>query len=215
MIIIKSKTPIKKNNNLTEYKYHIQCNDKDYTLFWKDHELPIIYDYKYDNEMSKFNWYVLQNGYVVSSNDTDTIYMHKFIAKLARIKEYDNDELTADHINWNKLDNRVKNLRMVIQEQRNNKTFRSDKKPPCQELIDAGVTELPKHIRWDNSEKKFIIDKHPHLINEVTQGIRSKPMMSGSKSVKLTIIQKYQDILSRLKNLDDLVILRQMNSGTP
>jgi hypothetical protein len=207
MIIIKSKTPIKKirSSNELKYKYHIQYDNIEYyALFWKDLKYPIVYDYEIDNEISKFNWYILQIGYA-STHDDDVNYMHKFIAGLAKIKNYDNDDLTVDHINWEKLDNRVKNLRMATQGQQNsNRDTRSDKKPPCEELINAGVTELPRYIRWDNTEKKFIIDKHPQLIKEVTQGIRNKPMMSGTKSVKLTIVKKYQDIISRLQDLDEL-----------
>jgi hypothetical protein len=87
-------------------------------------------------------------------------------------------------------------------EQNSNRHTRADKKPPCEEIQALGITELPKHVRWDKTEKKFIIEKHPVLLDEVQHGIRKKACMSGSKSVTLTILQKYQDILARLDDLN-------------
>jgi hypothetical protein len=69
-------------------------------------------------------------------------------------------------------------------------------------LIDNGIEELPRHVRWDNSEAKFVIEKHPILVQEVQQGKRKKAVMSGTKSKSLTVVQKYQDILARLQELD-------------
>jgi DNA-binding ferritin-like protein (Dps family) len=207
MIIIKSKNAINKVKGSDEikYKYLIDYNGIEYyALFWDSIKYPIIYDSKFDNEISKFNWYILQIGYASTHND-EINYMHKLISKLAKIPNYENADLSVDHINREKLDNRIKNLRMATQGQQNsNRDTRSDKKPPCQELINIGVLELPKYVRWDNTEKKFIIEKHPQLIKEITQGIRTKPTMSGTKSTKLTVIQKYQDIISRLQDLDEL-----------
>lgn len=144
-----------------------------------------------------FIWIVNGSGYAWTKGIG---YMHHNIAETMGI--YDPDK-TIDHINCIKLDNRKKNLRSATQsEQNSNRPSRSDKIPPCQELQDAGVTELPKFVRWDKSEQKFIIEKHPVLVNEVNQGIRKKATISGSKSVKLSVLEKYKDILARLDELD-------------
>ena len=182
-----------KNTNIYKYKYYVTLNGKNYiSLFWDGLENPIVYDEDDDEEVGKHNWYVMQVGYASSRGK----YMHKLVHKC------DND-MTVDHINEVKLDNRKCNLRTASQsEQNSNRAIRSDKLPPPQELIDAGITELPKHIRWDKSEEKFIIEKHPTLLNEVSQGIRKKPFMSGTKSKKLTILQKYSDIKARLEELN-------------
>jgi hypothetical protein len=83
-----------------------------------------------------------------------------------------------------------------------NNNMSMEKKPPPQELIDAGIPTLPRYVLWNESESKFVIDSHPALKEEVKQGLRKKPVISGSKSQKLTIIQKFQDILARLQELD-------------
>lgn len=76
----------------------------------------------------------------------------------------------------------------------------SNKVSFCEEELQ--FKELPKFVRWDKTELKFIIEKHPQLIKEVDHGVRKKPVMSGSKSKTLSIVQKYKDILARLQLLD-------------
>lgn len=196
-----SKTEIQKVKGKDEYKYKylLKKNDNNYyALKWNSLENPIIYDYEYDTVLSESNWYIMSIGYANNHEE----YMHRLIAKLANFAVND---YTIDHINEYKLDNRVKNLRIATQSQQNeNRVSRCDKVDPCEELKKIGVDEFPRYVRWDRTEKKFVIDKHPWLITEVKQGLRKKATMSGSKSSKISIIEKYQDILSRIKELDQL-----------
>ena len=90
-------------------------------------------------------------------------------------------------------------------EQNSNRQIRSDKKPPTQELIDAGITEFPKYVTWNDKDKKFVIDCHPKLIQDIKDGIRKKAIMNGTKSTKLTIQEKYKDILARLNELNNQI----------
>ena len=203
---VSTKSEINKMKGTNEHKIKYIISEDGNNIYValivnKDLEHPIVYDNTCDEIILKYNWYIHHMGYAFNASAN---YMHIFIAKNKKISDYDNEKLSVDHINREKLDNRIKNLRMATQGQQNsNRDTRSDKKPPCQELIDVGIEELPKYIRWDKSEKKFVIDKHPHLVNEVTKGIRKRPEMSGTKSAKLTIIQKYQDILARLEEFDN------------
>jgi len=204
---ISEKIELNKIKSKEEYKikYAISENNinKYYALIVNNQDKnPILYDINNDYYINKYDWHVNGGGY---ANNKIVGYMHSLISHYNKIKDYDNENLSVDHINRIKFDNRVKNLRMATQGQQNsNRDTRSDKKPPCEELIALGINELPKYVRWDNTEKKFIIEKHPQLVKEVTQEIRKKPIMSGTKSSKLTIIQKYQDIIARLEELDEL-----------
>lgn len=205
VLSIVAKLDINKIKGSDEYKFKYIISEDGINTYIalivnKNLQQPILYDYICDNLLLKHNWYIHHMGYAfnISAN-----YMHRLIALNEKIPNYDNENLTVDHINRIKLDNRIKNLRMASQsEQNSNRDSRSDKKPPCDELIEAGVLSLPKYVRWDKSEKKFVIDKHPYLVNEVKQNNRKNPEMSGTKSIKLTIIQKYQDILARLEEMN-------------
>jgi len=170
-------------------------------IWWQNIDEMIVYDACMDRRLSAFNWHLNTAKYVCAHMDDTLIYMHAYI-------KYDIQNnakfhgLSVDHINTKPTDNRLANLRLATQAQQNsNRASRSDKEKPCQELIDAGVEELPKFVRWDKGECKFIIEKHPKLLKDVAQGLRKKAMVSGSKSTKLSVLEKYQDILARLKEL--------------
>lgn len=203
--------------NDVKYKYTIETETgvKYCILKWTDSPY-ILYDYEFDDELSKYNWsYHSPTGYVYTHfNDENhtRLYMHSLITKLAKIDNYDNENLSVDHIVYsNKTDNRVCNLRMATQSTQNsNRGTRSDKKKPCQELLDIGINELPRFVRWDKSEGKFIIEKHPALLKEVEQGIRKKPVMSCAKGNK-TIKEKYDDAISRLDILNKSSIVIKEN----
>lgn len=161
---------------------------------------PLVFDQKYDTDhISNYTWSVSTSGYAQAR---DVGYMHTLVAKLKGMEIPQG--MSIDHINRCKLDNREINLRVATQsEQNSNRNTRSDKIPPCQKLVDNGITELPKYVRWDKLEEKFVIEKHPALNAEVQEGKRKKAVMSGSKSKSISIIEKYQDILARLQQLKD------------
>ena len=159
----------------------------------------ILYDYEYDKEFSDKKWRVYSNGYAAISRNT----MHRIVIDFLNITMEKKE--SVDHINWYKLDNRKSNLRIAtMSEQNSNRDTRQDKKKPHKELIEAGVTELPRHVRWDKTEQKFIIEKHPYLLQEVKDGVRKKAIMSATKNKQCTILEKYQDVLARLIKLDEL-----------
>jgi hypothetical protein len=95
---------------------------------------------------------------------------------------------------------------MATQSQQNaNRCTRRDKLSPHQSLKEIGIKELPRHVRWDNTEKKFIIEKHPVLRKQVEAGQRRKAVMSGTKQQHLSVVEKYNDILERLQQLDSMM----------
>lgn len=65
----------------------------------------IIIDKKCLDVVNKYKWFVMDQGYAVTKFNNKRIYMHHLFIKKGK---YD-----VDHINRNKLDNRVENLRAV------------------------------------------------------------------------------------------------------
>jgi hypothetical protein len=174
-------------------------NNKLYAMYWSKLKTnPIVYDLDSSAVVDAHQWFYSSTGYMYNHGTTT---MHKMLADHYGISR---PGYTIDHINCCKLDNRRKNLRAATQgEQNSNRGSRSDKLAPPQELVDAGIDELPRHVRWDGSESKFVIECHPFLINQVRQGTRKKATMSGTKSTKCTVLQKYQDIIARLEEMND------------
>ena len=191
-----------------KYIIHDTNTQKQYVvLSWdKIEKQPIVYDNEFDGDVSGYNWSVYQYAMITHREHnqyTSYEYMHQFIMTRADGSQMDVMGDTIDHINEYKLDNRVANLRIANMSMQNaNRATRNDKKPPHADLIAIGITDLPRHVRWDNVEKKFVIEKHPALVRHVELGRRKKPMESGTKSNKATIQQKYEDVLARLNALN-------------
>lgn len=130
--------------------------------------------------------YVQLNGYPYFRcvSDGACVTHHSFI-----MDKMNNSHIpkghSIDHINWQKTDNRRENLRMASQAvQNSNRTQRTDKHPPPPELLALGIMNLPRLVRWDVGEKKFVID------------VQNK--VSGSKSNQVTTINKFRGILNKL-----------------
>lgn len=185
----------------TKIRYDIETdNGNKYIAFTWDllEGKPIVYDAEFDEVLNN-SWSITTSGY---SWNKEVGYMHSIIAKKCNLVLRYNESI--DHINGYKLDNRKVNLRVATQsEQNSNRGTRSDKIKPADELIEIGVEELPRYVRWDKGEGKFVIEKHPYLIQEVNEGKKKKAAMSGTKSKSIGIVEKYKDILARLKELDD------------
>lgn len=161
---------------------------------------PIVYDKELDVCISSATWVFHEGtGYCFGRKTT----LHRVIAQHENLEGLNDKTLSVDHINWCKNDNRAVNLRMATQsEQNSNRATRRDKLPPMQTLVDCGVHQLPRYVRWDKSESKFVIEKHPVLLQEVSQGLRKKATMSGTKKEKLTVLEKYNDIMDKLAILE-------------
>lgn len=95
--------------------------------------------------------------------------------------------LTIDHVNRIKTDNRKENLRFATdREQAFNRGFRVDKTPAPPELLVLGIKKLPKGMRWDAGEEKFVVD------------VAGGSTISGTKSAKVSYVNKFRDCLGKL-----------------
>jgi hypothetical protein len=191
-------------SKVDKYKYDI-VDDKGnqyVVIAWHDLYKPIVYDKQYDALFHGINITCATNYYALCRIPEADEHMHRVIGT-QMFPNIRDTRLTIDHINWVKTDNRAANLRLATQsEQNSNRGTRSDKIPPLSELQAIGVDEYPKHVRWDKSEEKFVIEKHPALMREVSLGLRKKPIVSGTKSARFSVVEKYQDILAKLQDLD-------------
>lgn len=181
-------------------KYLLQCND-DYAIISKN-SIEKVQKFK-DQQLT---WYKLANGYIgshVSINDKDTIlYLHQHLMDYYGHGLTKNSK-TIDHINRDKLDNRLSNLRLATQSQQNQNTDKRKRKKNAKALPE-GITQqmLPKYVVYYrecyNKEKQlyrefFKIEKHPKL---------DKPK-SGSKSNKKSIKDKLEEIKQLLTKIDN------------
>jgi hypothetical protein len=200
-----------KASNDNKIKYYItnQESGKEYVvLHWPG--IPcIVYDKNNEDILDSYNWYyVKDSGYVYANiGNKKQISMHVFIMKDS-VENTDNT-LSVDHINYFKTFNVRENLRYAtINQQISNRDTRKDKVGPPKELVDIGVTSLPKHVRYDKTENKFVIErKHPGI--EYVDGSFN---YSGTKSTNVSIIYKFYDILKKLGYLDKLANTPERNA---
>lgn len=191
---VKNITELKKVRGADTYKKKLII-EKDgiptyCAIYYEGLTTPFLYDYGLDETISQHNWYIGQNGYATSRS----LLMHQIVFG----ETYDTSKLSIDHINQVKTDNRRANLRLTTQSNQNsNRPSRIDRLPPPQELIDIGITEMLRHIRWNKTDERFVIEKHPGLLKRVEMGLIKKPSMNCTRLSKFNIVQKYQDALAR------------------
>lgn len=192
-------------------------NSKCVVLLWKNTPC-IIYDFELDEILSNHNWsYHAATGYAYVHVDEQRVYLHSMVAAELNLMQNADRHESIDHVNYQaKTDNRGKNLRVATQSQQNhNRGERKDRKAPIPELQACGVTEMPRHVRWDNTEQKFIIEKHPWLIKLKDDGVINKSHKSCMKRRLSTSdsdekrqqvrMEQYQDALTTIQEYDEKI----------
>lgn len=147
-------------------------------------------------------WYLLKNNYVGTHHEGTIVYLHQYLMNLWGQGK---GTVSIDHINRDKLDNRLQNLRHASSSVQNTNMGKKNRQYNAQELP-AGITHdmLPKYVYYSTeilhkgSEKEytrdfFRIEKHPNL---------HKKCISSSKSNKISIQEKLEQIKKILFNLN-------------
>ena len=104
------------------------------------------------DKVSLHNWTVSGHGYIVSSNKSKTIFLHRYILNLQQ-----GCNIIVDHIDHNKKNNRKSNLRLCT---------------PSENMINKQLLQSNKSgypgIRWENNRHKWYVricaDRKEHFI---------------------------------------------------
>ena len=153
---------------------------------------------------NKSNGDGINNNYISTKVNEKNTYLH---AHIMDHSGFGKGQMSVDHINRDKLDNRLSNLRIVSQSEQNKNAGKRNRKVNAQPLPDELIDKvLPKfvvyyHEKVYNAKKEFVyfrdyfqIEKHPLLGDKK---IRS------SKSTKIDINEKLNFIKNELKNVEN------------
>jgi hypothetical protein len=180
---------------------YIWCNSK-WTIIDKD---KIHFIKKYKNE--DLTWFYAQCGYVMAhvyiDDERKSIYMHQLLTNHLFPGK---GQMSVDHINRNKLDNRCTNLRIVDQAEQNRNMGKRQRKHNAQPLpLELENIELPKFVVYykeilnrgkDNESYRdfFRVEKHPLLKNGKDK--------ATTKSMKVSILDKLKEAKEYIKTLE-------------
>ena len=194
------------NDNINPYVLVInkEKEEKYYILELSNNNYTII-SYDTLKAVKKYNtsWFLSNNGYVTGVLNNKNIYLHQYLLNYHGNGKGQN---SIDHINRNKLDNRLENLRIVDQSVQNINRDKTSRKSNAQELPNIiSNVELPKYvyyckeILYKDTDKEtfrdfFRIEKHPNM---------NKKCISTTKSMKVSILEKLNEAKKILIELDN------------
>ena len=181
------------NNDIT----YMKCNDH-YTAIDTN-----LINYIKNHLGSDTTWYYHQVGYICAKYKNNTSEFFKYLHRHIIESEHSSTDpkLSIDHINQDKLDNRLCNLRWTtqsVQNENRDKVARHKNAQPLPEDEEIPAN-LPKYVTYNteiydkknNSSREFFRIEHPRYT-----------MWSSSKSAKIPIKEKYNQTLKTLNKMN-------------
>ena len=148
-------------------------------------------------------------GYICMRYNNKYLYLHQILTDFYGNKN-DSKKLSVDHINQDKLDNRINNLRIVSQSIQNSNRKKVSRKTTATKKLPKGITYdmIPKYVYYHDETIKrkdgtsyvrwcFRIEKHPNL---------NKKSWSTTKSTNVEAIDKLKQAIKKLDELDKGII---------
>ena len=184
----------------------VEENDKKYYIMFCEKNTLFKFSLESLDKIKNITWFNTNNGYIAyRKSGYNNIYLHQ------HLMDYHGNgkgQLSVDHINRDKLDNRLENLRITTQSIQNSNQDKRKRKCNARKLPkELENIILPKYVNYNKEEYKpnkfreyFRIEKHPKL----------KKIWSSSKSIKLNILDKLKQTKEKLYQIEnDIVIKKQ------